>query len=123
MEKYLDFDKKRFPELMQKNIQGPVRMLNLLKFKKHVTETDLSGKEQYDNYMKEAFPYFKKSNAKILFFGEAKFTFIGPEGEWDKVLIVEYASLDDFLKMAQAEGYPSGSRRLALEDSRLVLCG
>ena len=123
MEKYLDLTRKQFSEFSQLPIDVPLQMLNLLKFKDHVEETNLSGRQQYKEYMKAALPFFEKSNAKIVFYGDSKFNLIGPtELEWDKVLIVEYATKDDFMRMITTEGYPAKMRQLALEDSRLIFC-
>ena len=74
--------------------------------------------------MKAVTPFFQKSNAKILFYGEPKFTLIGPsdELEWDKVLIVEYAKKEDFINMITTKGYPAHLRSKAMADSRLIYC-
>jgi len=123
MKKYLDLTKEQYKVFMAIPIDVPLQMLNLLKFKEKVEGTDISGVERYKEYMKATVPFFEKSNAKITFFGNAKFTLIGPqELEWDKVLIVEYAHKNDFIKMISTEGYPSEMRKSAVEDSRLIFC-
>ncbi|SHK41627.1 hypothetical protein [Maribacter aquivivus] len=102
----------------------PVVMLNLLKFKETVIETGLTGAESYKNYMKAAMPYFQKANAEILYMGKPQRTLIGPENEtlWDKILLIKYNTVADFLGMVKAEGYPSHLRDQALLDSRLIQC-
>lgn len=123
MNKYLDLTREQYKAFMEMPIDVPLQMLNLLKFKKKVDDADISGADRYKEYMKATVPFFQKSNAKINFFGDAKFTLIGPEElEWDKVLIVEYASKNDFVKMITTEGYPSEMRKSAIEDSRLIFC-
>jgi len=123
MEKYLDVTQEQFKAFNELPIDKPLQMLNLLKFKKHVEETGRSGRVQYNEYMKATAPFFNQSNAKIVFFGDAKFNLIGPSDlEWDKVLIVEYETKNDFIKMITTEGYPAKMRKLALEDSRLIFC-
>jgi len=123
MKKYFDLTKDQFKAFAELPIDAPLQMLNLLKFKNHVKETNKSGREQYNDYMKATTPFFQKSNANVVFFGDAKFNLIGPqELEWDKVLIVEYANKNDFIKMITTEGYPAKMRRLAIEDSRLIFC-
>lgn len=123
MEKYLDTNRAQFKAFMEFPVDTPLQMLNLLKFKDKL-DNGLTGKEQYTKYMKAATPFIKASNAKILFYGEAKFTVIGPENEleWDKVIIVEYATKQDFVNMVMTEGYPAHLRVAALEDSRLIFC-
>lgn len=124
MQTYLDLTKEQLNKFLEIPNDLPLLMLNLLKFKSHVEETGLTGKEQYKVYMKAAFPFFEKSNAKIVFNGNPKFTLIGPTDqlEWDKVLIVEYATKNDFVSMITSEGYPAALRNKALEDSRLIFC-
>jgi len=109
---------KAFPE------EKPIQMVNFLKFKKRVPETGHSGEKQYTIYMKAASKHMAEVDANIVFFGTVKYTIIGPndELEWDKILIVQYASKLEFFKMVMAKDYPSHLRKLALEDSRLLLC-
>ena len=121
MNTYLDLTKEQFQQLTQYPDGEPVKMLNLLKFKNKVGEG--TGAEAYAVYMKATEPFFAKANAQVLFFGTPQLSLIGPqENEWDKVLIVEYATKQDFLNMVTAVGYPADLRRQALEDSRLILC-
>ncbi|MFB0946217.1 MAG: hypothetical protein ACJAZY_001603 [Spirosomataceae bacterium] len=91
-------------------------MLNLLKFSD-------SG-DLYKTYMKAAYPFFVSSGAEILYQGDIIHTFIGDENaaEWDKMLLVKYASKTTFIKMTTAEGYPNDLRTAALSDSCLFVC-
>ncbi len=122
MDKYLDMTKPQFEAFMALQIDKPIQMLNLLKFRKGLDDKGLTGAENYNEYSVAAFPFLKEANAKILYFGEAQLTLIGPESEWDKVLIVEYPSKHDFLSMITSEDYPAKLRKAALVDSRLILC-
>ncbi len=124
MANHLDITHEQVKAFQAYPIDQAIQMLNLLKFKKQVDDTSQTGEERYKEYMKAAYPFFEKSNARILFYGNAVMTLIGPDGEkeWDKVLIVEYASKTDFFAMITTEGYPSGLRKSALLDSRLILC-
>lgn len=123
IEKYLDGTREQFKAFMELPIDGPLKMLNLLKFKDRVEETGKTGAETYKAYLEATTPFFSKVNVKITFYGTPQFTLIGPEGlEWDKVLIVEYATKQDFVTMIKMEGYPSDLRKLALADSRLIFC-
>lgn len=121
---HIDLTKKQFNGLKSLPIDGPFQMLNLLKFKKVVEGTEMTGEEAYTHYIHEAYPFFKKSKAKVLYDGKLNFTVIGPsdEKEWDKILIVEYADKESFLSMITSEDYPAALRSRALEDSRLILC-
>jgi uncharacterized protein (DUF1330 family) len=119
---YLDGTKEQFLAFMGSFGNGPVQMVNFLKFKEEVDGK--SGEEQYNIYMKAATPYLEKSGAKVLFYGQVQATLIGPADtkEWDKVIIVEYPSPQHFAGMATAPDYPNHLRRAALEDSRLFAC-
>ncbi|MDY8136346.1 hypothetical protein [Aquimarina sp. 2201CG5-10] len=114
---------EQFQSFMELSIEGSFQMINLLKFKDKVEETGTSGEEAYAEYMKAVMPFFLASKARIIYNGKPVFNLIGPSDtiEWHKVLIVEYASKEDFLGMITKEGYPAEMRSRALEDSRLVL--
>lgn len=123
MKEYLDLTKDQYKAFMALKIDQPLSMLNLLKFKEKVDGEELSGKERYKEYMKATSPFFEKANAKVVFYGDAKFNLIGPQDlEWDKVLIVEYATKNDFINMITTEGYPAEMRKSAIENSRLIFC-
>jgi uncharacterized protein (DUF1330 family) len=121
--KFLNGTKEQFQQLMALQAEGPLKMLNLLKFKSVVDKSGKSGAEHYKDYLKAAEPFFVKANARILFYGRAKLTLIGPKDlEWDNILIVEYATKEDFLNMVTNPDYPSHIRQEALEDARLIYC-
>ena len=123
MPQYINANKELFNKFIQAEIKGSFQMLNLLKFKEHVSETGLSGKEQYQEYMKAAAPFIQSSGAKLSYLGNTLHSIIGPaENEWDKVLLVEYPSKEAFLNMVMDPEYPAQLRTLALSDSRLILC-
>ncbi len=117
MKQYINGERRAFENLMASDISGKIQMLNLLKFKED------RGSEDYKEYMAAANPFFDKSGAKILFYGSAAMSLIGPqEMEWDKVLIIEYPNKEALLKMVLDKDYPAPLRAAALEDSRLILC-
>jgi hypothetical protein len=109
---------KVFPE------DRPVFMLNYLNYKDTVIETGKTGKETYADYMKAAMPFFEYINADIIFKGTPIRTILGPSDEplWDEVLIVKYASKNEFFKLMQMKEYPRELRASALSDSRLIFC-
>lgn len=124
MENYINSTKAQSIAFAQMPIDQPLQMVNLLKFKEKVEKTGLTGAEQYQKYIEAIQDYFKKAQAKLLFFGKAELTLIGPEGEseWDKIIIVQYPSKQKFLEMATAKDYPHHLRSMALVDSRLIFC-
>ncbi len=123
-EKHIEVTPEQIQGFAELPVDGAFQMLNLLKFKEKVVDAEVSGKEAYAEYMQAVVPFFQKSNAKIVFMGKPMLTIIGPQNEleWDKVLIVEYASKEDFINMISSKEYPSHLRSRALEDSRLILC-
>jgi uncharacterized protein (DUF1330 family) len=102
----------------------PVVMLNLLRFKEQASAPDegMSGLEAYERYGREAGPYLAKVGGRMLNGAVARHVVIGPEEEWDMVLLVEYPSAQRFLEMASDPGYleAHAHRDAALADSRLI---
>lgn len=121
---YIEINQEQFKAFAKLPMNTPVVMLNLLKFKDAVPETGLSGAESYKGYMKQAMPFFAKANAEVLYLGEPQTMLIGPENEalWDKILLIKYKSIADFLGMVKTDGYPAHLRSQALNDSRLIHC-
>jgi hypothetical protein len=96
--------------LRDKGRDGPVVMLNLLKFREQALypngsgEPAMTGAEAYKRYQ-EAFTITVGhiSQAEVLYDGPAEQVFIGmagtPETDWDKVLLVRYPTRQHFLGM------------------------
>lgn len=96
----------------QMDIEGPVVMLNLLRFAPD------GGAETYAEYAEAAQPFLEKVGASVRFMGGVAATVIGGE-EWDEVVLVEYPSKQAFLAMIGDPDYPHKLRAGALIDSRL----
>lgn len=112
---------------------GPVVMLNLLKFRETAVYDDgeaISGAEAYARYQ-HAFTVTVGaiSQAEILFEGPVEQVFIGIAGtaetDWDKVLIVRYPTRGHFLAMMADTGYRQALRHRYAGLARTVLlqCG
>ncbi len=91
---------------------GPVAMVNLLKFKDKATyaadrpeaaET-LTGQEAYARYGAEVSKILAELGAKTVFAGPAHGMLIG-EGDWDMVVIVEYPNRAVMLGMGTSDAY------------------
>lgn len=118
--------------LIRRAPQGPILMLNLLRFREvadYSTSVDLApaspipGAEAYERYIRHARPHLEASGGAILFDGAGAGWFIGPPGErWDRALLIRQASLAAFLAFARNEAYLGGigHRTAALEDARLL---
>ena len=124
LQSYLEMNKQQFKSFVQLPMDTSVVMLNMLKFKDIVSETELSGMETYKEYTRQAQPFLAMAEAEVIFLGTPQIMLIGPEDKdlWDKVLLVKYKTIKGFLDMIQAEGYPAHLRAQALEDSRLIHC-
>ena len=119
---YIEVAPEKLKEIIDLSIEGKFQMINLLKFKKKIVDSDMTGLEKYGEYMKAVMPFFVKSEGHIVYESKVQLSLIGPENEWDKVLIVEYPSKDHFINMITTKGYPADLRSSALENSRLILC-
>lgn len=105
----------------------PVVMLNLLKFRAQAQYPDktseLTGKQAYALYSKEAFAHVSACGGEVLFWGRAHAAIIAPEGEdWDEMLLVQYPSIEKFVAMVMDPAYQAIAvhRTAALADSRLI---
>lgn len=112
---------------------GPVVMLNLLKFRDMAAYDDgevISGADAYARYQ-HAFTVTVGaiSQAEVLFDGPAEQVFIGMAGsleaDWDKVLMVRYPTRGHFLAMMADPGYRLALRHRYAGLARTVLlqCG
>ncbi|MEO6136882.1 MAG: hypothetical protein ABIP35_17135 [Ginsengibacter sp.] len=131
-EKYLNPTQASGRDLILRNIQGPVVMLNLLRFRKiaDYSETPgisplipISGEEAYHFYIGQALPHLLKSGGEILFLGKGGSFLIGPVDEqWDEVMLIKQNSVSSFMSFASNAAYINclGHRTAALEDSRLL---
>jgi len=118
--------------LIAREIQGPIMMLNLLRFREiadysgspELAPADLiSGAEAYRRYADSTMPHLLASGGEVVFEGSGGEHFIGPSHErWDHVLLVKQRSLEDFFSFASNPDYMAGigHRTAAIEDSRLL---
>jgi uncharacterized protein (DUF1330 family) len=113
--------------LAESDEQGPVVMLNLLKFAKTSGDgADKSGAESYETYGEKMRDIMAERGIKLLWRGRADSVVIGDDetDDWDMVLLVQYPSRKVFLEMAGSKDYEKvGEHRTsALVDSRLIAC-
>lgn len=115
---------------------GPVVMMNLLKFRKSASYppeagmAPCSGREAYDRYQ-HAFTVAVGaiSQAEVIYDGPCEQVFIGQAGtdatDWDKLLLVRYPSRQHFLAMMANEEYRAAlvHRYAGLERTVLIQCG
>jgi uncharacterized protein (DUF1330 family) len=110
----IDPTPQQFGAFAKAPIEGPVVMLNLLRFKPD------GGEASYKKYGELAGPHLKRAGGKVLYQGRGRATVIGEDG-WDEVLIVQYPSRQAFLDMVTHPDYQAIThlRTNALTDSRL----
>ena len=118
--------------LLQRGIDGPVLMLNLLRFREEADYSafpelapsqPISGRDAYDRYVRHTIPFLEKSGGSVSLFATGGHYFVGPADErWDLAMLIRQASLADFFAFASNTAYLAGigHRTAALEDSRLL---
>lgn len=110
--------------------QGPVLMLNLLRYREQANyeadsgETPCSGREAYERYGAHVLALIDRVGGKPCLSASALVTVIAPDSEqWDDMIIVRYPSVAAFKSMIFSEDYLAISfhRDAGLADSRLVI--
>ena len=108
---------------------GPVVMLNMLKFRAQAAypegsgETPCSGREAYRRYSEQAGPHFQSLGGRLIWLGQVEQVLVGPGQElWDEVFLAQYPSRRAFLQMVQNPDYLASTihRTAAVADSRLI---
>jgi hypothetical protein len=130
---HLDPTDANVRHLLERAIEGPVVMLNLLRFRdvadyhRHPelapTDGHITGREAYRRYIAHTLPLLRASGGTVRFLGDGGHLFIGPADErWDEVLLVEQAGIEEFFAFASDPDYLTGlgHREAALADSRLL---
>jgi len=129
---YLEVSDANAIALLNRNIEGPVSMLNLLRFKSVADYSDhrqlapasaISGRDAYDRYINHTIPFLTESGGELLYLGTGGSYLIGPEDEgWDLVMLVRQQSIAAFMAFAENTEYLKGigHRDAALQDSRIL---
>lgn len=129
---HLDPSDEGVGRLLARGVEGPVTMLNLLRFREWADYSDfpdlappvpISGREAYDRYVRHTLPFLGATGGSVQFFGDGGHNLVGPSDErWDLVMLIRQASVADFFAFAQNLEYQAGigHRTAALEDSRLL---
>jgi hypothetical protein len=118
--------------LFARGIEGPVVMLNLLRFRaladysatpELAPASPITGEAAYRLYIEHTLPHLARSGGEVLFLGRGGAFLIGPSDErWDAALLVRQTSVASFFAFASNRDYLAGvgHRLAALEDSRLL---
>lgn len=117
---------------VQRNLEGSIVMLNLLRFRQIADYSahpeiapalPISGAEAFDQYIRHTLPFLHDSGGELLLLGAGGPFLIGPEDEtWDMAMLVRQSSVASFLAFASHDAYLAGigHRTAAVEDSRLL---
>ena len=97
----------QFRALAEAGDDGPVVMLNLLKFKDRADTGDSkSGEQEYRQYGDTAVRMIEERGGSVIWAGRADQILIGdPAQDWDQVLLVQYPSRAAFLDMVSQPSY------------------
>lgn len=123
---YVDPTKEDFARFREMQREGPVHMLNLLRFRETAAYDDgtiATGAEAYQSYAREGGPIFARLGGRQVWLGSPELMLIGPSDEqWDLAFIAEYPSVDAFVAMLRDPDYRKAvrHRQAAVADSRLV---
>ena len=96
---------KQMKEFSEGDINTPIYMVNLLKFKKKAVyedgrKTNLSGEEAYAIYGMEVMEHLKKVGGEPIFSGVVSRLMLGEvEQLWDWIAVVKYPSRKAMLEM------------------------
>ncbi len=93
------------------SVEGPVVMVNLLKFYDKAQYADgrdpeISGAEAYSRYGAEVSKIVEGLGGKMIYGGRVSMTLIGDVGEdWDMIACVQYPSRQSMLEMTMSDAY------------------
>ncbi|MCE2392213.1 MAG: DUF1330 domain-containing protein [Proteobacteria bacterium] len=102
-------DPERIAGMQEAGPEGPIVMVNLLKFRERAEyadarETRLSGREAYAIYAEAVSGLVREFGGEMLFTGDVTFLSIGQvEDLWDEVALVKYPNRAALWAMAVSE--------------------
>jgi uncharacterized protein (DUF1330 family) len=123
---HIDPTREAFALFRAMERDGPVHMLNLLRFREAAAYDDgtaATGAEAYAAYARESGPVFERLGGRQVWLGVPELTLIGPADErWDLAFIAEYPSVAAFVAMLRDPDYRHAvrHRQAAVADSRLI---
>ena len=126
MSGYIDPTKDAFAAFRANDRDGPIHMLNLVRFRDKAAYPDgrdVTGTQAYAAYGRDSHPVFARLGGKIIWRGSFEFMLIGPGDEtWDECFIAEYPSVGAFVDMIRDPVYREAvkHRQAAVMDSRLI---
>lgn len=105
--------RERVEEMMETGPEGPIFMVNLLKFKERAEyedgrETDLTGYQAYQIYGRGVAQLLPKYGGEVFFMGDVTMLSLGQvEDLWDEVAIAKYPNRAALFEMTTSEEWQS----------------
>ena len=102
-------DPEQMAQMAEKGPDGPIFMVNLLKFKEKAEyvdgrETDLTGREAYQLYGAGVAGLLPEYGGRIFFMADVTFLSLGQVEElWDEVAIAAYPDRGSLVRMSQSK--------------------
>ena len=102
---------ERRAALTEPGPDGPIVMVNLLKFKDRAeypdgSDSDLSGRDAYMRYAAVATKLVEEYGGRILFAGDVTFLLLGQvERLWDEVSLAEYPNRKSLMDMTTSDAW------------------
>jgi uncharacterized protein (DUF1330 family) len=106
---------EQIKKMMEKGPDGPIFMVNLLKFKERAVyedgrETDLTGRQAYGLYGAAVAGILPKFGGRFFFAADTTFLSLGQVDDlWDEVAIAVYPERADLLKMSMSEEWQAAA--------------
>jgi uncharacterized protein (DUF1330 family) len=104
-------DRQQREELAQPGPDGPIVMVNLLKYRERAQypdgrDAELSGRAAYERYGRLFLPLLHGIGGRLLFSGNVNGLAVGAVDElWDEVALAEYPSRTVFLQLTSTAEY------------------
>ena len=103
---WMDGNAEQFIEFSRRAGEGPVVMINLLKFYNASLDGDGTGREAYARYGVLAEPFVEKHGGKMIWAGDTAEHLIGDIAYgWDAVLLVKWPTRQKLMDLAGDEDY------------------
>ncbi|MDH3295235.1 MAG: DUF1330 domain-containing protein [Acidimicrobiia bacterium] len=104
-------DPERIRQMMEPGPDGPIFMVNLLKFKERAEyedgrETDLTGRQAYQLYGRAVSKLITEYGGEVTFVADVTFLSLGQVEElWDEVAIARYPNRGALLAMSSSDAW------------------